>query len=610
VSPTNNRRPTWSWTGLVSEGRSTYRYKLDNSDFRAGATVTSTASFTPAPGAELPEGIHVLYVQQQDSAGNWSTEGSAEVRIDLTAPTAPTVTGPASPTNDDTPTWTWTAGTGGSGAFRYRLDDTTMAGGTETSQLTFTPSTLTSGSHALHVQERDSAGNWSPRGSYSVVIDRTPPSPPTMNVSSPRSPLNSLRPTWSWTSGGGGNGTFQVKVGNDDFSTGATTVTATSYTPPTNLEQGARTLYVRERDAAENWSMAASRTIFLAPRDTLGKRGFSQGGSSIPLILVTSTGVVYTAYLEYDKNFVVVKRYLPGTDTWVDAGIGMDLTWVDDFTLAPGDVPYIVGGSTIGTHVKRLIGPAWQDVGRPEDNAKNLAGNNPSLAISSQGTPYLAFADSASQGQATLWRFSGTDWKLAKSTRIGTETRNLDLAIGANERPYLGFMNGNNLQVYVVTTTLNDYESKWDTLGSAPASSMISPTRLSIKAHSDQVYLGLASSASSADIMVFVSNGGRFTTLLSVKGQEYGSDIDVSPTGVLYLAMIPERGSGPGSGRLAIMGYFGSSWINVGSIFEFEGRIPLPELAVSGDGVPYVCFYDEAAEGKPSVIRASFDPDQ
>ena len=59
-------------------GNGTFRSKLDSSDLTSGATTTTQTSFTPA--ANLSDGAHVLYVQERDTAGNWSASGSAAIR--------------------------------------------------------------------------------------------------------------------------------------------------------------------------------------------------------------------------------------------------------------------------------------------------------------------------------------------------------------------------------------------------------------------------------------------------------------------------------------------------------------------------------------------------
>ena len=89
TSPTNETRPTWTWSGGPGDALRFYRFKLDDGDFRTGARDTLATGFRPT--AALSEGVHTLYVQARDSAGNWSPSGSAAVRIDITPPTAPTV---------------------------------------------------------------------------------------------------------------------------------------------------------------------------------------------------------------------------------------------------------------------------------------------------------------------------------------------------------------------------------------------------------------------------------------------------------------------------------------------------------------------------------------
>ena len=83
TTPTNNTTPTWGWTS--SNGSSTYRYRLDNSDLTTGATPTTGTSYRPA--SALTEGPHTLYVQERDDVGNWSVSGSFVITIDTTAPT-------------------------------------------------------------------------------------------------------------------------------------------------------------------------------------------------------------------------------------------------------------------------------------------------------------------------------------------------------------------------------------------------------------------------------------------------------------------------------------------------------------------------------------------
>jgi hypothetical protein len=171
ASPTNDATPTWTWVS-GGGGSGNYRYKLNDSSLSTDATAIAATSLTP--GSNLSDGVHTLYLQERDAAGNWSAMGSASVTIDATPPNAPNVSGPASPNLDRTPTWTWVSGGEGNGTFRYNLDlaDSTMANGAvETTVLTFMPAAdLSIATHVLYVWERDTLGNWSNRDSASVQV--------------------------------------------------------------------------------------------------------------------------------------------------------------------------------------------------------------------------------------------------------------------------------------------------------------------------------------------------------------------------------------------------------------------------------------------------------
>jgi len=79
TSPTANTTPTWSWVA-GGGGNGNFRYKLDDADLTSGATATTSLSYTP--GTPIAIGVHTLYVQERDDAGNWSTSGTKAVTIE------------------------------------------------------------------------------------------------------------------------------------------------------------------------------------------------------------------------------------------------------------------------------------------------------------------------------------------------------------------------------------------------------------------------------------------------------------------------------------------------------------------------------------------------
>jgi len=169
-TPTADNSPTWTWTPGLGDGMGRYRCRLNNPNLGSGATVVNAMQFTPS--TPLTSSRYTLYVQERDSAGNWSASGSFAIVVDVTPPNQPLVRGPVA-TNRRRPAWAWgSGGGGGNGQYRYRVDNPDLTVGTQTtSALTFTPSSdLAPGKHTLYVQERDSLGNWSTAGSAVVGV--------------------------------------------------------------------------------------------------------------------------------------------------------------------------------------------------------------------------------------------------------------------------------------------------------------------------------------------------------------------------------------------------------------------------------------------------------
>ena len=264
VTPINEATPLWTW--ISGGGLDQYRYQLSGED-EAGWTETTATSWEPSE--PLAEGVYTLYVQQRLSELMWSESGSFAITIDLTSPAAPTVTSSGTPrtglpdiTNSLQPVWTWTSGGGGNGTYRYQLDGTDEGGWTETTDIAFAPADpLAEGVHTMYVQERDEGGNWSESGERAVEIDATRPNPPV--VSAPAR-TSSLRPVWTWVSGGNGNGTYRYQLDSEDEG-GWTVTMALAFVPESDLAEGSYTLYVQERDDASNWSASGSATVSVEP---------------------------------------------------------------------------------------------------------------------------------------------------------------------------------------------------------------------------------------------------------------------------------------------------------------------------------------------------------
>ncbi|MEO6097237.1 MAG: cadherin-like beta sandwich domain-containing protein [Fibrobacteria bacterium] len=91
-------------------------------------------------------------------------------------------------------------------------------------------------------------------------IDDAPPTAPSVSLGGWAAPD---RPGWTWTQGGGGNGTFRYRLDNPDLTAGATTGTALAFATASDLAAGAHILYVQERDSAGNWSASGQASVTL-----------------------------------------------------------------------------------------------------------------------------------------------------------------------------------------------------------------------------------------------------------------------------------------------------------------------------------------------------------
>jgi len=266
TTPTNVALSSWSW-GAGSDGATgsgligNYRWKLN-----AGAwTETTTASAT---GVTLAEGSNTFSVEEQDKELNWSDPLTGTVVLDTKAPDAVTFTGTdGSLTADDTPTWTWAPSVtnGGIGSYVLKLDaGAEFDGGVAT---TYTPTTpLTdNATHTLTVKEKDQvAGVTGAAKPFSYKIRVNPPSAPVVKsaVAALVSGGTTNNPGFTWTSGGGGNGKYRVKV-NSEASYRVNGVAGTTFSLAVTDLDRTDTIHVSEQDDLGRYGTEGTFTIKL-----------------------------------------------------------------------------------------------------------------------------------------------------------------------------------------------------------------------------------------------------------------------------------------------------------------------------------------------------------
>ncbi|MBR1215856.1 Ig-like domain-containing protein [Bradyrhizobium sp. JYMT SZCCT0180] len=209
-----------------------------------GTTYTATAPIFATDGSA--DGVHTVYVEEQDIAGNVSASSSLTFRLDTRLPVAPTVT--------------LTTDTGASSSDRISSIGTLVLGGIEIGAAVeysvdhgahWTSSfTAVEGANSVDIRQTDVAGNLSEVTTFDFTLD-TLVSAPSVALAFDTGISNTDKIT--------NNGTLAF-TGSEpgaliEYSADGTTLWTTAALA---LVQGSNTMFVRETDVAGNVSSATS----------------------------------------------------------------------------------------------------------------------------------------------------------------------------------------------------------------------------------------------------------------------------------------------------------------------------------------------------------------
>ncbi len=603
-SPVNTRTPKWKWIGSGG-GSGRFRIRLDSANF-SDAIATRDTAFTAA--TDLSIGTHTLFVQEKDLAGNWSSSGSAAVRIDTTPPNPPLVSSTTgSLTNNAQPSWSWlTGGQGDLGVFQAKLDspDFTSSDSTTKAKSFVSPLGLKDGAHVLYVRERDSAGNWSKVSASSIKIDRTPPGTP-MLFALPKSPLNSLTPTWGWISGGDGIASYRFKLDNADLSGAAETI-ATRFTASPQLSEGPHTLFVQERDSAGNWSASGSRELTLAIRGPVSNTGFSPANVYDLSLSLNKENVIHVAFRDAMNEEKATVMRLNGLSWQFVGTAGFSSGRVFGTTLQIDNqgsplVAYLDGDLEFRATVMKYTGSTWAVIGSP-GFTPGMAGDL-QLGILKDGSPIVTYRDTSAK--ASAMRFNGTNW--------------VDLGPPGFSPGKVGAVkhtvspSGTLIVLFEDETQTNRLTAmkfdgtSWVVLGNAGFTPGYISQPVIAADDKDIPYVGFQDFA----------NGNRATVMrLQKSSWEYvgepGFSDDIAQSNAIAIDKngIPYFAFGEGvNSNLSVMRWHHLTWEYAGEPGLTTKGASYISMAISSTGVPYVGFSDEAKAKAASVYQISFDPE-
>jgi FtsP/CotA-like multicopper oxidase with cupredoxin domain len=273
-------------------------------------TASITATIPAATVSTLTEGSHTLHVHSQDAFGNWGVFATKQLNVDKTGPAASVTLLSPSPNNGALPYspsfqsvrlnaifsepgaglvtstvanaefFIDTVGANGTGILMTPTDG--LFNGVTESAYTYIPlvtvNALSQGNHVISIHGKDSAGNWGPLATTTLVIDKVPPVVSGLTLTPAAS--NNTAVAVSATANDTATGNSNIAAGEYFIDTAGTAGTGAAMTPGAaspnttvsanipaatiaGLTAGNHTVYVRAKDAAGNWGTTISATLLI-----------------------------------------------------------------------------------------------------------------------------------------------------------------------------------------------------------------------------------------------------------------------------------------------------------------------------------------------------------
>ncbi len=195
-SPGHDASPAWSFSG---EPGASFECRIER-----GTTVVSDWASCSDPKtynlASEADGLYSFSVRATDAAGNTSPAANASYDLDVHAPAAPSIdSAPASPGNDASPTWAFSAESGTAVECRLTRGASVVADWAAcSSPKSYDLSLDPDGGYSFEVRATDDAGNTGATSTSAYELDTTAPAIPSVDTA-PDSPASDKTPFWTFS---------------------------------------------------------------------------------------------------------------------------------------------------------------------------------------------------------------------------------------------------------------------------------------------------------------------------------------------------------------------------------------------------------------------------
>ncbi len=321
------------------------------------------------------------------------------------------------------------------------------------------------------------------------------------------------------------------------------------------------------------------------------------GNSTYPSLAVDPSGMPYVAWADNSSgNVEIYVRRWNGT-AWVEVGAGSASgggishsegeSSEPSMAIAPDGTPYVAwqDGDIWGREIfiRRWNGTEWEEVGAGSASGGGISqtddsvSNSPSLAIASNGTPYVAWYEwiSSEDDEVYVRRWNGTAW-----VEVGT---------GSASGGGISNNNGWSGEPSLAIAPDGKPAVAWPDDSSG----------------NDEIYLLRWSGT--AWVEVGLNSAGRGSGISRNQGDSDSPCLALTPNGTPYVAW---EDWSEGDLEIYVRRWNGTAWVEVGAgsasgggVSNNEGVSGEPSLAIAPDGTPYLAWSDDSSESGEIYVR-------